>query len=542
MPSNVFLVLIGTIGLTLSVALAVRDYGQTAEIERWRLEHEVDHHFNIVSAHLAARESLAGVIALMFKPPGGIRAHALTEIDKRFLHLAPDIHSLTWFPRAAAHEADQVIAALRETAVDAPRLMNEHFDPIDRGLLAPDFYTLLDIEPKTPEHLSLVGLVVSSSPVLRDAMDKARQTSSPAATPPLTLAKFQDAAAVMLYAPVSKRDGNSDAALLGYLGFAYRLDRLIGTGISSSPSHRLVLRIYDAAAPGAGDIYRSGPAFASHQPSAHQPHRIIRAVLFGGRPWIAEYSSAVSPGSLAWANAVRTAAIGLAGVLAMIGLAAYLSSVSARLETALAARTSAEERLRTVIRELNHRVKNTLTMVQAIIQRTLTREADAEQVRDSLTSRIAAMAHATQLLSETEWRAVTLRELVSSANLPFGERLRVRGPDFRLTPVAAQNMALLVHELCTNATKHGAWSSAAGSISLDWSIEDGRFKFTWTERDGPRVEDPHGTGFGRQLIEHIVPAAIGGRAHTEFDPQGLRYELEAPRAAVAADERPPPPV
>ncbi len=536
MRPNVSLVLIGAIGLTLSAALAVRDYGQTAEIERWRIEHEVDNHFNIVTSHLAARESLAGVIALMFRPPPGIRAHALTEIDTRFLHLAPDIHSLTWIPRVGEHEADQVIAVLGRMGIENPQLLSKAHSPIERALLAPEFFPLLDIEPKTPEHMSLIGLVVNSSPILRDAMEKARETGVPAATPPFTLAKFHQSVAVVLYAPVSRRSGDSKAALLGYLGFAYRLDRLIGTGISSSPDHRLALRIYDAAAPGAGAIYHSGPASALRQPSADQPHRIVRAVQFGGRPWIAEYSSAVTPRSLAWANAIRTAAIGLAAVLAMIGFAAYLSSVSARLEAALAARTSAEERLRTVIRELNHRVKNTLTMVQAIIQRTLTRGADLAQARESLTNRIAAMAHATQLLSETEWRAVTLSELVSSANLPFGERLRVSGPDFCLTPLAAQNMALLVNELCTNATKHGAWSSAAGSISLDWRIEDGIFRFTWIERDGPRAEGSQRLGFGRQLIEMIVPAAIGGTAHADFAGQGFRYELEAPSRIMAADE------
>lgn len=535
---NVFLVLIGAIGLTVSVALAVRDYGQTAEVERWRLEHEVDNHFNIVTSHLAARESLASVVALMFKPPPGIRAHALAEIDTRFLHLAPDIHSLTWIPRAGEQEAAQVIAVLRRMGIENPQLMSKAHSPIDRELLAPEFFPLLDIEPKTPEHLSLIGVVVSSSPIVRDAMEKARETGVPAATPPFTSAKFQESAAVVLYAPVSRRSGDSKAALLGYLGFAYRLDRLIGTGISSSPDHRLALRIYDAAAPGAGDIYDSGAASAWRQPSTGQPHRIVRAVQFGGRPWIAEYSSAARPGSLAWASAIRTAVIGVAAVLAMIGFAAYLSSVSARLQAALAARTAAEERSRTVIRELNHRVKNTLTMVQAIIQRTLTRGADIDRARESLTSRVVAMASATQLLSDAEWRGVGLRELVSAANLPFSERLCVSGPDFRLTPLAAQNMALLVHELCTNAAKYGALSSASGSVALDWRIEGGTFRLTWNERDGPRAEEPQRLGFGRQLVEKIVPAAIGGSAHFAFDRRGLRYELEAPARSVAAADGP----
>ncbi len=534
--SSLLLVLIGTIGLMAASALAIREYRQTAKVERIRLEQDADRHFNLVTSHLAERESLAGIVASLFKPPPAIGAHGLAGIGGRVLRNAPDIHSLTWIPRVREQETEQAIAAIRAMNIDNPQLRNPQLasnwhKPIEARELASDFFALLDIEPKTPENLAAIGCVVSASPVLRETIEKAWRTGYPAATAPVKLAKLRDALGVILYSPVSAREADVNAPPLGYLGFIYRPETLIGAA-DSLPQGRFAIRMYDADQPGSGDIFRSGPASAWSR--AARP--IVRATTFGGRVWTAEYVPLVPPGSLAWSNAVRIAGLSLVGVLAVLWLAAYLSGVSRRLALALDARTAAEERSQTIIRELNHRIKNTLSMVQAIVQRSLTRGVDVEEARGELERRIMAMAHAADLLSQTEWRGLTLRELVSS--LPFSERVRPDGPDFRLKPEAAQNMALLFHELCTNATKHGALSMPAGSVALDWRIEEDTFQVSWIERDGPQVQEPMRLGFGRQLIERIVPTAFGGHALVEFNPDGFRYELEAPLKSLVAEERP----
>lgn len=202
-------------------------------------------------------------------------------------------------------------------------------------------------------------------------------------------------------------------------------------------------------------------------------------------------------------------------------------------------RKRAEERLRLVIHELNHRVKNTLATVQAIASQTL-RGTDAG-VRQAFEDRLIALSSAHDLLTREAWLGAELADVVAAALTPHGwpdpARFRVSGPPVRLQPRAAVNLAMGLHELATNALKYGALSAREGEVEIRWGIkgsEAPRFRLTWTERGGPVATAPTRRGFGTKLVERSLARDLGGTARITFAPEGVTCTVEAPLAEVAA--------
>lgn len=196
-----------------------------------------------------------------------------------------------------------------------------------------------------------------------------------------------------------------------------------------------------------------------------------------------------------------------------------------------------EARQRLLLGELDHRVKNMLATVQALINRTLGRTPEAR----ALTGRVAALAQAHALLARTQGRSAQLRDLVATtleAHRDEGRRVGISGPDILLTSRAAQGMALVLHELATNAVKHGSLSVPGGTIDAGWDIEDaaaGRvLRFHWIERGGPPVSEPGRRGFGSVLIERM-PQELDGTVTQTFDPEGVRCLIAIPAAEVVAE-------
>jgi PAS domain S-box-containing protein len=200
-------------------------------------------------------------------------------------------------------------------------------------------------------------------------------------------------------------------------------------------------------------------------------------------------------------------------------------------------RKSAEERQQLLMNELAHRSRNLLAVVQTIASRSLSGTQSLAEARDALVRRIQALARSQALLVNGAFEGASLTEIIRMELEAFSERVRGVGPDVMLNSRAAQTFALLVHELATNAIKYGALSSLEGRIAIDWSIEHGdaeaKFRFRWTERDGPRVRKPARQGFGRLLVEKAAAQAFSAEPKISFDPEGLAYEIEAPLSAIA---------
>ncbi len=205
-------------------------------------------------------------------------------------------------------------------------------------------------------------------------------------------------------------------------------------------------------------------------------------------------------------------------------------------------RKLAEDRLRRMVNELNHRVKNTLTTVQAIASQTLL-GVDAA-VRAALDNRLLAVASVHDVLTLQKWDGAEVDAVVAGAVLPFGGRdngrFEIAGPSLLLCPRAAVALAMGLHELASNAFQYGALSVGFGQVVIHWDIVAGdtpMLHLSWIERNGPRVRPPTMRGFGTRLVERSLAADLGGSARICFDdPGGVRCIIDAPLAEVVATD------
>lgn len=201
-------------------------------------------------------------------------------------------------------------------------------------------------------------------------------------------------------------------------------------------------------------------------------------------------------------------------------------------------RKLAEEQREVLIRELDHRVKNTLATVQALANATLPGSPAAQ----SYFGRLKALAQAHRLLAETSWDGGCLETIVTTVLAPYSERAHIHGGGVRLAPRAAQTVCMAVHELTTNAVKYGALSAPEGRIAVSWSIfggcSDGVLSMSWHEFGGPTANGPIQKGFGCKLIEQAVPYELDGRTELRFSPDGLSCMIEMPCAGNVRRVRP----
>lgn len=182
-------------------------------------------------------------------------------------------------------------------------------------------------------------------------------------------------------------------------------------------------------------------------------------------------------------------------------------------------------------RELAHRMKNTLAVVQAIVSQTIRHSEDLEQASDRIALRLQALSDAQNILTDTSWQEAEIEAVIDSALTPYladASRISVGGPCAKVSARQALGLALVIHELATNAVKYGALSVPEGQVCLGWNVDqDGKFAFAWMESGGPAVaSEGVRKGFGSRLVERIVPAYFRGTARVERKPEGLRYDLE----------------
>jgi two-component sensor histidine kinase len=221
--------------------------------------------------------------------------------------------------------------------------------------------------------------------------------------------------------------------------------------------------------------------------------------------------------SLAWAMLVLFGSIVLT-----VGLGAFAAS---RLATGVLVREKHRDLL---INELNHRVKNTLVLVQSLASQTLKRAPDLKSGIANLEGRILALSRAHDVLTRENWESTSLDAIVTSALQPFGgtgRRIDVDGPAVRLRPKAALAIGLVVHELATNALKYGALAQADGNVSVRWTAHGGRLAFDWQERGAPPIAQETRTGFGSVLISGLV-GDLGGTVESRFNTSGLICHIE----------------
>ena len=193
-------------------------------------------------------------------------------------------------------------------------------------------------------------------------------------------------------------------------------------------------------------------------------------------------------------------------------------------------RKRSEEQVRLLMLEVNHRAKNMLGVVLAIARQTTS--SSPGDFLSKLTQRIQALSVNLDLLVRNEWQGIDLAPLVHAQLAYFSEaigtRIAIEGPDLRLTREAAQGIGMALHELATNAVKHGALSNEHGSITIAWSCDRDVLTISWQEHDGPPVEEPTRRGFGTRVLENMIQRHVSGHVSLDYQPTGLRWELTCP--------------
>lgn len=278
-----------------------------------------------------------------------------------------------------------------------------------------------------------------------------------------------------------------------------------------------------------------------HPDDREYQRTMVQQAVSTGSALDMEYRTIWPDGSVHWVQ-VRGR-----GVYDRDGIPTGLAGVSLN----ITARKKTEERQLLLLEELNHRVKNTLAMVQSIAKQTLRATQSAEAFPDAFQSRLRALAQAHDLLTRRQWQGASLSEIAALTLEPHvhAGRVRVGGPPVTLATGVAVSLHLAFHELATNAAKYGALSDESGRIDLEWEITrdatagrsnggdigagipepgQGALVLRWRESDGPPVVPPTRRGFGSRLIERGLAHELEGEVALAFDPDGVRCRLVIP--------------
>lgn len=246
-----------------------------------------------------------------------------------------------------------------------------------------------------------------------------------------------------------------------------------------------------------------------------------------------EYRTRSAGGKTVWMHDMVT-------VIVEDGRVTHLSGVM----TDVTVRKQAEAKHLELVRELDHRVKNTLATVQAIAEQTLHTSATLEAFGIGYRARLSALARIHSAMGTNQWEGLELGALVALLLQPFTGlegRISADGPNVDLSLQATRSLGMVLHELATNAGKYGALSTDEGSVAISWQLdhvaEPWQVRLRWVECGGPPVQAPQRPGFGCGLIERSIPYELHGKVALTFPADGVQCEIEIPLTPVASRER-----
>ncbi|MCJ2106747.1 PAS domain-containing protein [Methylobacterium sp. E-041] len=203
-------------------------------------------------------------------------------------------------------------------------------------------------------------------------------------------------------------------------------------------------------------------------------------------------------------------------------------------------RRASEDRQAMLVRELHHRVKNTLATVQAVLNATLRSSLGLSEFRQAFSGRIASLAKTHALITEDHVQVVPFEDLLRTEleayDRPGLRRVTLRGPRVLLPSELAVPVGMALHEMTTNAIRHGALADPDGRVAVDWSVEEAPegsvLHWTWNEHDGAPVALPTREGFGSQLLNRVLTQQVGAKVDIAYDPDGLRIAVALPMPAA----------
>jgi len=251
-------------------------------------------------------------------------------------------------------------------------------------------------------------------------------------------------------------------------------------------------------------------------PDDWEPLRqVVWRMAKGERTQQVEFRVRRPNGELRWCTGTAAASVDAAGNV--VRISGVTIDVTERKE--------AEERQVLLAREVDHRARNALAIIQSIIR--LTRAKSVDEYVATVEGRIKALALAHTLLSDSRWHGADLGTLVAEEFAPYrsGNKVELKGPNVSLSPATAQGIALALHELATNAAKHGALSSLKGRVGLTWQLQSDMLTLHWVENGGPPIKTPSARSFGLKVIKASIEQQLGGKTAFDWNPKGLRCDL-----------------
>jgi CHASE1-domain containing sensor protein len=502
--------------------------------ERVRFENAVGRAEATITAKLAAYISLLdGAAAYVAANQGAVTR-------KQFRTYALGLHLASRYRGVQGVGFSQLVVPGEAAAIEAR----------ERGEGYPDFRiwpepvpaqpfrtAILYLEPMDRRNAAAIGYDMASDPVRAAAMTRARRTGLPTASGRVELVQEIDAdkqAGFLIYTPAYRsleaEGRGAPPDLVGFVYSPFRAGDLLSDVFAGENTPRVSLQVFDeAVAP--GRLLYASRAAAPHEPRL----TTVRPMKVAGRTWMIRYASEpVLESGSGREVLVLALLIGALMTFILCSMLIALERRATRTALALDAQRRQDQRLRDLINELNHRVKNNLTAVQSIAARTLRPEVCGPD-RERFESRLMALSRAHRLIADARWDAVSLGELVEaqlSAASP-GERTRitVAGDAVALEPAEASALGLAVHELLMNAQEHGALAQPNGRVAVSWTLSPGPsgqdLDFAWREQGAGAVRSAR-KGFGTRVLQRGLAHELRARVELAFGREGLRYLARIP--------------
>lgn len=403
-------------------------------------------------------------------------------------------------------------------------------------------YPILYLEPSSTRTHRVLGFDVFSDPVRRAAMIRAFDTGTPqasASAPEGRPMRNSNGDRIVIYAPVhdadighNRREAPDKSSFKGFLFAAFSVEDLVREVMPEAQASNLDIELYDITDGPVRLLYDSRPEIWT---AAHDRGKVITTLKVAGRTWrvvvapIHAWESGNLPQRLLIYFLIGTAVVISILLSGMIWLALRAAAAT---RVALDRQTEQVEMRTILLRELNHRVKNTLATVNSLAALAREGASDVPSYYAALNGRLRALSATHDLLTSSDWGDTELRDIADAELAPFrglkGQVL-IEGPPIRFDPARALSLGLSIHELATNASKYGALSTPEGHVSLTWEIrEDGRLHVCWTETGGPTVPEDRKPGFGSTLVEKLMARQLKADVRLGFPPEGAVCELVIP--------------
>ena len=432
------------------------------------------------------------------------------------------IIALGWSVRGPA---DRLAGA----AIDAPQAEPWQKPPNASGTVDSIKY----IFPLNAANRLALGFDMHTEANRRAAMDRAALTGKPTVTGVIHLlqdGRSQTRGGFLMYMPVYNSPAAAAVTVKGYIYGAMRVDDFIMAAVHHQSSGPLNLEVYDEVQTGSRLLLRLGNPIP-------QGSAVTRKIAIADHQWIVRSTTAPIGTLSKTGMLILLAGLIIASLLLFIVRLAIQQALFDRHQ--LLVQQEQDSIRATLTRELNHRVKNTLANVLSILSLSRRSATDFDSFVTSFDGRVRALSATHNLLMQTSWGPTSIVEVIQTEMAPYLEndrrKILLEGPDAVIAPNDALSLGLLIHELVTNAAKFGALSTAAGSLSLTWSITEARqIRFDWREEGGPPLPSDRKRGFGSDLIEKVISRELRSDIKLEFLLSGVRCTFLVPIRLVGA--------